>query len=99
MQSADKKPFQQNYRQSRILGGFCRKYIIIPIIKLSSAAEHNEKFASTTLNEIARKISGTSGVIELGSSPSHDIRGKKKNQRVRGRNLTLINQLPPKEST
>lgn len=81
MQSADKKPFQQNYRQSRILGGFCRKYIIIPIIKLSSAAVHNEKFASTTLNEIARKSSGTSGVIELGSSPSHDIRGKKKKNR------------------
>lgn len=97
MQSADKKPFQRNYRQSRILGGFCRKYIIIPIIKLSSAAVHNEKFASTTLNEIARKISGTSGVIELGSSPGHDIRGKKK--RVRGRNLTLINQLPAKENT
>lgn len=46
------------------------------MIKLSSAAVHNEKFASTTLNEIARKISGTSGVIELGSSPSLDTRGK-----------------------
>lgn len=76
MQSADKKPFQKNYTQSRNLDGFCRKYVIIPMIKLSSAAVHNEKFASTTLNEIARKISGTSGVIKLGSSSSLEIRGK-----------------------